>query len=103
MSAHGDEIARFAIGKYVILRTYSAGVHCGVLVARSGREAILSDSRRIWNWREAYTLHEIAAVGCGRESKISQSLDESLVTEVIEVIPCTQKAEEVLRGAQWNT
>ena len=32
----------------VIVRTYSAGVHFGYLVAREGKEVRLTRSRRIW-------------------------------------------------------
>jgi hypothetical protein len=45
-------------GKYVIVRTYSAGVHFGRLVARRGKEVDLADARRIWFWKGANTLNE---------------------------------------------
>ena len=41
------------IGKYVIVRCRDAGVHCGVLEAHEGREALLIDSRRLWYWKPA--------------------------------------------------
>ena len=34
------------IGKQVIVRTYSAGVHFGRLVERDGKEVVLNDARR---------------------------------------------------------
>jgi hypothetical protein len=36
--------------KYVIVRTYSAGVFAGQLESRNGREVILRNARRIWYW-----------------------------------------------------
>ena len=33
---------------FVIVRTYSAGVHYGRLVSRNGKEVVLSGARRIW-------------------------------------------------------
>lgn len=33
------------VGKYVIVRCRDAGVHAGVLVDHSGREAVLTESR----------------------------------------------------------
>ena len=39
------------IGKYVIIRTYSAGVHVGTLVSQNGKEVMLKDTRRIWSLR----------------------------------------------------
>ena len=41
------------IGKHVIVRTYSAGVHAGILAARDGKEVLLTNSRRIWSWEPA--------------------------------------------------
>lgn len=31
---------------YVVVRTYSAGVHCGELVSRKGQEVVLANARR---------------------------------------------------------
>ena len=33
--------------KYVLIRTYSAGVHVGELVSRKGKEVVLANTRRI--------------------------------------------------------
>lgn len=38
------------IGDYVIARTYSAGVFAGTLASRDGKEAVLTDARRLWYW-----------------------------------------------------
>jgi hypothetical protein len=35
-------------GKYVIVRTYSAGVFAGNLQSRDGKEVVLTDARRLW-------------------------------------------------------
>ena len=90
-----------SLGKYVIVRTYSAGVHCGVLQAKQGDQVILSDTRRIWKWAGAKTLSEIAVNGLDVSgSKVSQAVDTNELT-AIEVIPCSEKATKVLRGAKW--
>ena len=34
-------------GRYVIVRTYSAGVFAGVLKSRVGKEVVLSQTRRL--------------------------------------------------------
>lgn len=96
------DIKSFAIGKYCIIRTFSAGVHCGTLVARDGREVLLAGARRIFQWLGANTLHEIALNGVGPGSKISEEVPEILVTEAIEVIPCSPHAIESLRGGSWG-
>ena len=44
------------IGKKVIIRTYSAGVHYGTLVNKKGKEVILKDAIRIFYWDGACSL-----------------------------------------------
>jgi len=48
---------------YVVVRTYSAGVHCGELSARRGKEVDLVNAKRIWRLNGANTLNEIANHG----------------------------------------
>jgi hypothetical protein len=86
---------------YVVVRTYSAGVHCGVLASHQGKEVVLTDARRIWAWQGANTLHEISLRGAGVGSKISEAVAEIVLTEAIEVIPCTAVAEANLRASTW--
>jgi len=89
--------------EFVIIRTYSAGVHCGNLRSRKGKEVILENARRIWRWYGAKTLNEIANHGVDQEkSKISEPVKEITLIEAIEVIPCTNKAEDNLKGCLWN-
>lgn len=40
----------FEPGTHVIVRTYSAGVFAGTLKSRDGKEAVLTEARRIWYW-----------------------------------------------------
>jgi hypothetical protein len=87
----------FAIGQYVILRTYSAGVHIGTLKTRQGREALLENARRIHYWEGAFTLSAIAQEGLGQGSRLSVAVPEMLVTECIEILPCSPKAEAQLK------
>ena len=49
--------------KYVIVRTYSAGVHAGTLVSQKGKEVVLMNTRRIWYWKGAASLSEMAVSG----------------------------------------
>jgi hypothetical protein len=87
--------------KPVIVRTYSAGVHFGYLVSREGREVTLERSRRIWYWRGAYTLSEIAASGLEIDlSKVAAPVS-IVLTEAIEIIDCTPAAAIILEAAKW--
>ena len=97
------EQAKIAIGAPVIVRTYSAGVHFGYLVERNGREVSLERSRRIWRWRGANTLSEVALHGVDKDySRLSEPVS-ILLLESIEIIPCTPKAVEELEGCSWAT
>jgi hypothetical protein len=86
---------------YVIVRTYSAGVHVGYLKSREGREVVLTNARRIFRWAGALTLSELAQIGSKniKECKISIEVDEILLLEAIEVISTTKEAEEQLKSA----
>jgi hypothetical protein len=86
---------------YVVVRTYSAGVHVGELVSREGKEVTLANARRIWSWTGANTLHEIAKHGVGDMSKVSETLGTVLVTEAIEVLYAEPEGEANLRAAKW--
>ena len=91
------------IGKYCVIRTYSAGVHVGTLVALKGKHAKLVGARRIWSWCGAKTLSEISQNGVGDGSKIAQEVPQILLTEAIEVIPCSKVAESNLKNyKKWD-
>lgn len=86
------------IGKVVIVRTYSAGVHFGTLEFLKGTEAILKNSRRIFSWEGAFTLSEISQKGIKESSKLSCTVPNIILTEAIEVIPCSSKSIEILNS-----
>lgn len=87
---------------FVVVRTFSAGVHCGVLEARKGKEVTLSDARRIWRWQGANSLHEISLRGVDREySRISEPVAQIEITEAIEVLYATPEATDNLRQSRW--
>ena len=95
--------ARKSPAPFVIVRTYSAGVHVGTLAARDGKELTLTDARRVWSWRGANTLHEMSLRGIdATRSKVSEPVASITLTEAIEVIPCTAVARECLEGAKWS-
>lgn len=84
------------IGRFVIIRTRSAGVHTGFLLEWSGTAVQLGEARRIWSWAGAFTLNEIALRGCAEESRISEAVPLIALTEAIEIIPCTPEAQDNL-------
>lgn len=46
--------------RYVIVRTYSAGVFAGNIEERNGREVILRNARRLWEWSGAKCLSDLS-------------------------------------------
>lgn len=87
-------------GKYVIVRTYSAGVFAGILVSRKGQEVILNDARRIWYWDGANSLSQLATDGTKKPStcKFPVAVKEITLTQAIEIITCTKESEKSIRG-----
>ena len=90
------------IGKFVIVRTYSAGVHAGTLESQDGKQVSLVDARRIWSWKGANTLHEIANSGVKEGSRISDPVSAIVLTEAIEVIAATDAAQANLAATRWT-
>lgn len=91
----------YAIGKEVIIRTYSAGVWFGVLSQKAGNEVILTKARRMYQWRakESISLSGVARHGIKQEnSKICGEVD-SVWLEAIEIIPVTGNSAESIRSA----
>jgi hypothetical protein len=82
------------IGKYCMVRTYSAGVFAGTIKERNGKEAVLTDARRVWFWRGAASLSQLATTGTSKpsECQFPCAVPEVLLTEVIEIIPITDVA-----------
>lgn len=94
------------IGQYVVVRTYSAGVHAGVLEAKDGKEVRLTDSRRIWSWApvddDSGALSGVASKGVGTGSKIANAVAAIELSEAIEVIATTPEAEASIRAGTWS-
>ncbi len=90
---------------YVIVRTYSAGVHAGYLKSRSGKEVVLVNARRLWFWKGAATLSQLAMEGVKSPSdcKFPCEVSSITLTEAIEVIPATAAAKASIDGvAIWK-
>lgn len=94
------------LGRFVIVRTYSAGVHAGVLLAKKGKEVRLADSFRIWSWTqpEASTgsLSAVSQYGVGPGSKIGNAVSVIELTEAIEVIECSDRSKNSIRSGKWD-
>jgi len=93
------------VGKYVICRTYSAGVFAGFLQVKKDKEVFLTNARRIWYWKGACSLSELAmkGVSCPDECKFPCEVSRINLTEVIEIIEATEKAKKSIQGVpEWK-
>jgi len=86
--------------KYCVIRTYSAGVHIGYVKEfgeKQPQHALLLKSRRLHYWDGAASLSQVAMEGVNSSSRIAMELPEIELTDVIEVIPCSEKAAEFFK------
>ena len=96
-SSNEVNICSHLIGKFVIIRTYAAGVHVGYLKEFDAKNLCvrLEKSRRIWMWKGAFTLSEIANNGI-KDGKLCEFVDEIIVTQVCEILPTSTNSENQL-------
>jgi hypothetical protein len=82
--------------RYVMVRTFSAGVFAGTLVSRKGQEVVLKDARRIWYWDGAASLSQLAMEGTSKPEncKFPCEVDRVELFETIEIIDVTEKAKK---------
>lgn len=87
-------------GKYVIARTYSAGVFAGNLESRKGQEVVLTDARRLWFWAGAASLSQLAMEGTSKpnECKFPIAVARVELLQTVEILDVTSKAEESIKG-----
>lgn len=94
------------IGKFVVVRTYSAGVHAGTLAEKDGKEVRLVDAYRIWSWTQPKTntgsLSAVAEYGVGLGSKIGNKVSMIELTEAIEVIAASKESQQSIEAGQWG-
>lgn len=88
------------VGKHVIARCYSAGVHAGEVVNVDGENVILKDSRRLWSWKakDGVALSGVAQTGMQSGCKIDVLNPEIALTGVCELIPTSAIAKESING-----
>lgn len=81
--------------RYVIVRTYSAGVFAGTLESRNGKEVVLTGARRLWYWKGAASLSQLAQEGVKNpdECKFPIEVDRVELTEAIEILDVTHEAK----------
>ena len=96
-----DSVPAPAPGPLSIVRTIDMGVHIGEVASIEGRTVVLRHARRLWRWRGANTLNEIALRGVTRSehTRISEVIPEITLLSAGEIIPV---AEGVDLTPVWN-
>ena len=86
--------------RYCIVRTFSAGVFAGYVKERSGKEGVILQARRLWKWAGAASLSQLAVDGTKDPAgcKFPCEVKEVILTEITEIIPCTEKAKVSIEG-----
>ena len=85
---------------YRIVRTYSAGVFAGYVEKKVGKEVKMTEARRLWYWKGASSLSQLAEEGvkCPLECKFPIEVSQIELTNIIEVLQCTEKARLSIAG-----
>ena len=93
------------LNKKVIIRADRAGVFFGTLKEKNGNEVVLTECRRLWYWDGAASLSQLAVDGTNapNDCKFTVTVPEIIITGVIEIIPCSDKAIVSIEGVkEWK-
>lgn len=84
------------LSDYKIVRTKSAGVFAGYLESRNGQEVVLLNARRLWYWKGAASLSQLAVDGVSKpdECKFPCEVSRVQLLEAVEILDVTVKAKE---------
>jgi len=93
--------------EYKIVRTYSAGVFAGYIeeVSEDGKQVTMRQAIRLHTWQGAASLSQMAMEGTNKpdECNFAMPVYKIIVTEAIERIDCTRKAQESIQGVKsWK-
>jgi hypothetical protein len=97
--------AKVETKKYVIVRTYSAGVFAGTLERRDGKEVVLSNARRLWYWAGAASLSQLAVSGTTNPTacKFPVAVPSVTLTEAIEILDVSPEAQASIEAVKvWS-
>lgn len=92
--------------QFVVIRSYAAGVHCGELLRKrdsGGRMVVvLANARRLWRWRGANSLNEVATKGVAEDwTRLSEPTPEVEISDVLEIHAATPEARANLERSRW--
>lgn len=92
-------------GEYVIVRGSRSGVFAGNIIKREGSEVELVNCRRLWYWDGACSINQLAYEGTKKadKCKFTVIVDKIEILDTIEIIPCTEQAEQSIKDVkEWK-
>lgn len=93
------------LNKRVIVRGDRSGVFYGTLAEKDGTEVKLLNCRRIWYWDGAASISQLAVDGVSNPEgcKFTIYVEQIIITDIIEIIPCTENAIKSIEGvSEWK-
>ena len=91
-------------GKKVLVRGIQSGVYYGTLAEKENQEVELKNARNIWYWEGANNLLDLAENGVSNpyNCKFSNEVESLVLTDICEIIPCSEKAITIIEGVkEW--
>ena len=91
--------------KYIV-RCHFAGVFFGEIKERKGTDCVMTNVRKIWSWEGACAVEELAVNGTTtpRNCQLTVTVDEMIVMDPVQIIPCTNKATAILEAIdEWKS
>ena len=89
----------------VIVRGRDSGVFFGELVSQKKQIVKLKNARKLYYWDGACAVEELSLNGVDKPDncKFTVTVSELIITDAIQVIPCTDKAVESLSSVKdWK-
>ena len=91
--------------QFYIVRANEAGVFFGKIESRTEHEVVMTDVRKIYYWKGACAVEELAVNGtkCPNECKLTVIVPRMFIANPIQIIPCSDKATDILSRIQiWK-
>lgn len=88
-----------------VVRCAQAGVFFGRIKERNGDEVTMTNVRKLWYWDGACAVEQLAVDGTKKpsECKFTVMVSEMVLTGVIQILACTDKAAESLAAVgEWK-
>lgn len=86
------------MNNYYIVRANEAGVFFGEIKERSHDEVTMTNVRKLWYWDGAAAVEQLAVDGVSKPKncQFTVVIDEMIIANPIQIIPCTDKAYKSL-------